>query len=50
MKIRHIFVLIFSMLMSSFLLTGCHTTKGFGMDMQEGGQAIQKAATKNHED
>ncbi len=32
------------LLASTFLMTGCNTTKGFGQDLQEGGQAIQKAA------
>lgn len=27
-------------------LTGCNTMKGFGEDVQKGGQAIEKAATK----
>lgn len=28
------------------VLTGCNTIKGFGEDIQKGGQAIEKAATK----
>jgi len=35
---------LFILLASACLLTGCNTAKGFGEDMQEGGQAIQKAA------
>jgi len=27
-------------------LTGCNTLKGLGEDIQKGGQAIEKAATK----
>ncbi len=32
------------LLASTFVLTGCNTAKGFGEDMQQGGEAIQKAA------
>ena len=32
----------------TFLMTGCNTAKGFGQDMQAGGQAIQKAANDAH--
>jgi predicted small secreted protein len=30
-----------------FGITACNTVKGFGEDMQQGGQELQKAATKN---
>ncbi len=30
--------------LSLCFITGCNTAKGFGQDMQAGGQAIQKAA------
>lgn len=29
------------------LLAGCHTTAGFGQDMQSTGRNIQNSATKN---
>lgn len=29
------------------LLAGCHTVEGFGQDVQSGGHAISKAATKD---
>lgn len=32
-------------LISAMFLNGCQTVKGFGEDVQSGGQAIQKAAT-----
>jgi predicted small secreted protein len=32
---------------TSFLLCSCNTVKGFGQDMQQGGQALQQAAVKN---
>jgi predicted small secreted protein len=35
------------MIVSGVLLTGCNTVKGFGQDMQQGGQELQKAATDN---
>lgn len=41
---KHVQAMILALLASTFLLTGCNTAKGFGQDMQEGGQAIQKAA------
>ena len=31
-----------------FLLTGCHTTAGFGQDMQSAGRNIQNSANKNN--
>jgi predicted small secreted protein len=34
-------------LVSSALLTGCNTVKGFGQDMQAGGQELQRAAVQN---
>jgi entericidin B len=37
-----------SLLLSlSLLLSGCHTTAGFGKDLQAGGKHIEKAAEKN---
>jgi predicted small secreted protein len=30
------------------LLAGCHTTAGFGQDMQSVGRNIQNSATKNN--
>ena len=48
--------LIRRMLASALVLTvaaiaaaGCNTMRGMGQDMQEGGQAIQDAATRTHE-
>lgn len=30
------------------LLTGCHTTAGFGQDLQSAGRNIQNSANKNN--
>jgi len=37
-------------LMAASSLIGCNTTKGFGQDLQQGGQAIQKAANDGKSD
>ncbi len=41
---KHVQAILLALLASAFLITGCNTAKGFGQDMEEGGQAIQKAA------
>jgi len=41
---KHIKAILFVLIASTCLITGCNTTKGFGQDMQEGGHAISKAA------
>lgn len=46
MKVKFTIVVIGFVLISSFLLSGCHTTEGFGQDLEKGGQAIQKAVAK----
>jgi predicted small secreted protein len=33
--------------MSNTLISGCNTVKGFGQDMQQGGQELQSAAQKD---
>ena len=44
---RSMFVgMVTIVLATLFLITGCNTAKGFGQDMQESGQAIQKAVNK----
>ena len=43
MKIIKIVVVAF-VLIAALHLSGCHTAKGFGEDLEKGGQAIQKAA------
>lgn len=41
---KHIQAILFALVASCCLITGCNTAQGFGQDMQEGGQAISKAA------
>ena len=41
---KRIIGLLCAFIAASCFITGCNTAKGFGQDMQEGGQAIQKAA------
>lgn len=41
---KPIHAILLALVAASCLLTGCNTAKGFGQDMQQGGQAIQKAA------
>jgi predicted small secreted protein len=45
MKIKFKIMIICFALIGALLLSGCHTTEGFGQDVEEGGQAIQRAAT-----
>ena len=43
---------IFKLILSSVILINlpaCNTVKGFGQDMQQGGQELQKAATDDHQ-
>jgi predicted small secreted protein len=44
MIMKYVHTVLLVLIASSCLITGCNTAKGFGQDMQEGGQAIQKAA------
>lgn len=44
MKIKLKIIIGFA-LISTLLLSGCHTAQGFGQDVEKGGQEIQKAAT-----
>ena len=44
MKIKRILV-VSCILLGTIFLNGCNTAKGFGQDVEEGGQAIQSAAT-----
>jgi len=40
--------IIFTCLLAAFALSACNNTvKGFGEDMQQNGQSIQKSADKN---
>jgi predicted small secreted protein len=45
MKIKLRLVAIGFAVIGTLLLSGCHTAKGFGQDVEQGGQAIQKAST-----
>lgn len=45
MKIKFKLVAVSFTLISVLLLSGCNTTRGFGQDIEHGGQAIQNAAT-----
>lgn len=45
MKTKCIVMFVLLGFLSSLLLAGCHTTAGFGQDVQSGGRAIQRAAT-----
>jgi predicted small secreted protein len=45
MKIKLKIIAIGFALFSVLFLTGCHTAKGFGKDIEKGGKIIQKAAT-----
>ena len=36
--------------LSSAFLYGCHTTQGFGQDLEIGGKSIQKAASQDNTD
>jgi len=38
-------ITIIAIFLGSVLLYGCHTTSGFGQDVQAGGKAIQRAAS-----
>lgn len=46
MKIKLTIAAIGFTVISALFLNGCQTTKGFGQDLEKGGQAIQKAATQ----
>lgn len=43
MRIKQIVVISF-VLLGTFLLSGCNTTRGIGQDISSGGHAIQRAA------
>ncbi|AAO89652.1 entericidin A/B family lipoprotein [Coxiella burnetii] len=38
--------IILSIISLSLFMTGCHTIRGFGQDLQAGGKAISHAAAK----
>jgi len=44
MKINLKLAIALSTFLSFILLTGCNTVKGFGQDLQQGGQHLEKAA------
>ena len=44
MKIKLKIIVVGLLLISSLLLSGCNTAAGFGQDLEQGGQAIKKAA------
>ena len=48
MKINFKALIIGSVLIGIFLLSGCHTVKGLGQDIQKGGEVIQKAANTSN--
>jgi predicted small secreted protein len=37
---------VISLLLAVLMLAGCNTMEGMGKDIQKGGQAIEKAASK----
>lgn len=45
MKTKFKTIVVAFTLISALILSGCQTAKGFGEDMEQGGKAIQKAAT-----
>lgn len=48
MKIKPTAIVISFVIISSLLLSGCNTAQGFGEDVEQGGKAIQRAATQNN--
>jgi len=38
---------IIALIMAISLLAGCNTVEGFGKDMQQGGQSLQRDANQN---
>ena len=46
MKIKLAAVIFSLIIISTFFLTACHTVKGFGRDVEQGGKALQKAASQ----
>jgi predicted small secreted protein len=45
MKIKLKIAVVGFALISVLFLSGCNTTRGFGEDIEHGGQSIQRAAT-----
>jgi predicted small secreted protein len=45
MKIKLSILIIGFAVIGALFLNGCNTTKGFGEDLEQSGQAIQNAAT-----
>lgn len=49
MKMRHGISLLFALVIAATGLSGCHTTEGFGKDMQKAGQSIEHKAQEERE-
>lgn len=45
MKVKFKIVVFSFALIGALLLSGCHTVRGFGSDVEQGGQAIRSAAS-----
>jgi len=45
--IKAIMIPAMTILLGVSMLSACNTVKGFGQDMQQGGQELQKAANDN---
>ncbi len=43
---KHIAVLLFVTLLTSFALVGCNTVRGIGQDIEKAGEGISGAAAK----
>jgi entericidin B len=43
-KLKTILIFAITLLIVSSILTGCNTIRGAGEDIQEGGEAIERAA------
>lgn len=43
-----LFLMVTAISIYGLLLAGCHTMQGLGQDIQSGGHAISKAASKDH--
>ena len=46
MKFRGMFIWLFAMVLAAMSLMGCNTMRGAGLDLQEGGKALQNAADR----
>ena len=46
---KRLFAGVLLTVLAAISLTGCNTARGVGMDLKEGGQAIQDAAEKQQQ-